>query len=188
LAAYDLEIRAELVASNELSKFGYHPKMKEVHEDNLLFLEAFLSNYGWPKPSQCGKEAFEAAWFIAIHAIEKKKQMKEALLAVKELLDQGEDVAYEYASLYDRIARYGGGKQRYGTQLSPSKNGWQATDLEDYELADKYRIEMGLPTIAEKIQGFNDSDEPGIIDYEEAAEEQRKFEEWLENSEWRKGD
>jgi hypothetical protein len=184
LAEYDLKIRSELVKNNELTKFGYHPKMKKVHEDNLLYLEEFLSFYGWPEPSKYGKEAFEASWFISIHAIEKKKQMKEALIAVKVLLDEGEDIAYQYASLYDHITRFETGKQRFGTQLSPSKSGWQATDLEDKEQVDKYRAEIGLPSLAEKIQEFNSSDEPGVIENEDA--EQRKYEEWLNNSEWRK--
>lgn len=73
LAEYDLQVRAELVENKELTKFGYHPRMKKVHEDNLVYLQEFLSKYEWPQPSQHGKKAFEAAWFIAIHAIEHKR-------------------------------------------------------------------------------------------------------------------
>jgi hypothetical protein len=184
LAAYDLQVRAELVKNNELSKFGYHPRMKKVHEDNLVYLKEFLSKYGWPRPSQHGKEAFEAAWFIAIHAIDHKQQMKEALKSIKVLLDEGEEVGYQYASIYDRIEIFEGRNQLYGTQLAPSKQGWYAFDLKDPDKVDDHRASIGLPTLAEKIAEFTNSPEPGFTEEEE--EEQKKFEEWLKNSDWRK--
>jgi hypothetical protein len=183
-ANYDLQVREELVQKGELTKYGYHPKMQKIHEDNLLYLTKFLSRYGWPRPSKYGSEAFEAAWIISIHAIAKKEQMKEALIAIKALLDEGEKVAYQYACLYDRIALYEGRKQRYGTQLFPSQNGLQALDLEDQGQVDKYRTSLGLPCLAEKIQEFVAGGELGYIENE--LEEKRKFEEWLQQSDWRK--
>jgi hypothetical protein len=184
LVELDLKIRKKLVEDNVLTKFGYHPRMKKIHEDNLAYLIDFLSQYGWPKPSEYGKEVFEAAWMMSIHAIEQKKQMKEAALAIKALLDEGEDVAYQYASLYDRIERFEGRGQLYGTQLEPSKNGWQAADLKDPTLVDKHRESIGLPSLAITIKEFNNSDEPGII--ENTEEERAKFEAWVQNSDWRK--
>ncbi len=186
LVELDLKVRKDLVKEGVLTKFGYHPLMKKIHEDNLAYLLDFLSKYGWPKPSKHSKEAFEAAWMISIHAIEQKMQMKEAALAIKALLEEGEDVAYQYASIYDRIERYEGRGQLYGTQLEPSKNGWQASCLKDPLLVDEYRKSIGLPTLATTIEEFNNSDESGIIDNEEEKKERAKFEKWVQNSDWRK--
>ncbi len=184
LAEYDLQVRAELVESKELKEFGYHPRMKKVHGDNLRYLQEFLSKYQWPRPSQYGKEAFEAAWLIAIHAIEHKHPMKEALKSIKALLEEGEDVGYHYASLYDRIELFEGRPQLYGVQLFPSKKGWHAFNLKEPHKVDQRRAAIGLPTLAEKIAEFTNSSEPGFTEDEE--EEHKKFQEWLKGSEWGK--
>ncbi|MBY0281872.1 MAG: hypothetical protein K2W94_06900 [Alphaproteobacteria bacterium] len=119
-AEYDLEVRAELIESGELEKPGYHPKMKAVHEENLKLLEDFLLKYDWPIPSAHGKKAFESAWFICIHAIEHPEQMIRGRDSIKKLLDNGEEVGHEYACIYDRIALYTNGTQKYGTQFWPN--------------------------------------------------------------------
>jgi hypothetical protein len=186
LVKHDLKVRSNLLKKNELTKFGYHPEMKKVHEENLVFLEDFLCEFGWPKPSIYGKEVFEAAWMIAIHAIEKKDQMKKALEEVKKLLDMGEDVAYEYAALYDRVSLYEKNFQRFGMQLFPSPTGWYAKNLQDPLNVDKLRAQIGLCSLQAKIQEFNDSDEPGIVDEQVREEEHKKFLEWVNKSDWRK--
>lgn len=110
--------------------------------------------------------------------------MKEALKSIKALLDIGEDVSYQYASLYDRIEIFEGNPQLYGTQLAPSKEGWYAFNLKEPDKVDDYRASIGLSTLAEKIAEFTNSSEPGFTEDEE--EEHKKFEEWLKNSAWRK--
>ncbi len=132
------------------------------------------------------KKAFEAAWLIAIHAIEHPEQMIEAKDKIKQLLDQGEQVAHEYACLFDRIALYSGGKQRYGTQFWPSTHGWHLKDLESNESsAEKYRTQIGMQSLKERWQEMAEyKDEPGVIDAEEEAKQNKSFEEFLQKSAW----
>lgn len=183
-AEYDLKVRKELIDAKELEGPGYHPRMKAVHEDNLRLLEDFLLKYGWPIPSIHGKEAFEAAWFICIHAIEHPEQMIKGRDAIKKLLDNKEDVGHEYSCLYDRIALYTSGKQKYGTQFWPSKNGWHLRGLEDAEKADEYRAEIGIEPLSQRWKEMESyTDESGFVEDEEAREQE--FEKWLQRAGWK---
>ncbi|MBY0462690.1 MAG: hypothetical protein K2Q34_05880 [Alphaproteobacteria bacterium] len=184
-AEHDMQVRASLIENGELQKFGYHPKMKAVHEENLVLLEDFISKYGWPIPSLHGKKAFESAWFICIHAIEHPKQMIQGRDSIKELLDKGEAVGHEYACIYDRIALYTDGRQKYGTQFWPSRKGWHLKGLEDAEKADEYRAQIGMESLSQRWREMESyTDENGVIEDEEARD--LEFEKWLEQAGWRK--
>lgn len=183
-AEYDLQVRDSLVKSGELEKPGYNQRMKEVHEENLNLLKNFLLRYDWPIPSIHGKKGFEAAWLICIHAIEYPKKMIEGRNAIKELLDQGERVRYEYASLYDRIALYMGGKQRYGTQFWSSEKGWHLKNLEDAERVEEYRAKIGVEPLSQKWKEMESyTDESGYAKNEKIRDQE--FEEWAIRAGWR---
>jgi hypothetical protein len=149
--AHDMKFRAELEEAGLLYE-GYNPQMRAIHEENAQLLEDFLAEYGWPYPSQYGKEVHEAAWMIAIHAISKPDLLRKVLQILEKALQAGEPVANEYTKLYDRIALYEGRQQVYGTQFSTSPTGWVAWNLYDPENVDKRRKALGLPSFLENKQ------------------------------------
>jgi hypothetical protein len=184
-AAYDMQVRNSLIETGEMGKCAYHPTMKAVHDKNLKLLESFLIKYGWPIPSVHGRKAFEAAWLISIHAIEHPQQMIKARDTFKELLDQGEEIAHEYACLYDRIALYTGNKQIYGTQFWPSKTGWRLNNLDKIKNVERNRAQIGLVPLKQSQKWKemeNYEDRSGYIDDEEKIEVELKN--WLIQVGW----
>jgi len=190
-ANYDREVLAELEKSGILFE-GYNPKMRAVHEENALLLEKFIAHYGWPLPSQFGREIHTTAWFIAIHAISKPNLLRSVLYILEQALQLGELVAEEYAKLFDRIALYEGRKQLYGTQFSPSPQGWIARDLENPERVDDRRARLGLSTFLEGKQECGAVDEGfgggGFISVADTEKHDANFLEFLKEVGWRKNE
>lgn len=149
--ARDMKFRAELEQAGLLNE-GYNPQMRAIHEENAQLLEDFLDRYGWPYPSKYGKEVYEAAWMIAIHAISSPALLKKVLHILEKALQAGEPVANEYTKFYDRIALYEGHQQVYGTQFAPSPTGWVAWDLYDPAHVDERRKALGLSSFLENKQ------------------------------------
>ena len=186
---YDIQVRTSLVASGELQKGGYHEQMQEVHENNLKLLEDFLTTYGWPIPSIHGREAFKATWLICIHAIGHPKSMIKGRDAIEKLLSSGEKVGHKYACLYDRIALYTGGKQKYGTQFWPSKKGWYLKNLENADKVEEYRAAIGMEPLSKRWKEMeNSTDESGYITKTEEERRDQEFYAWLIKCGWRKRD
>jgi len=179
----DKQMFAELEKTGKLHK-GYDPAMRALHEQNAVLLEQFFDTYGWPIPSQFGGEVHEAAWFIAIHAISKPHILKRALHLLEQALHNGEQVAQEYAKLFDRIELYEGRKQRYGTQFAPSPAGWYAWDLEDPEQVDVRRAALGLSTFLEGKEACG-AGEGGFISQEEQDCFEADFLLFLQETGWR---
>jgi hypothetical protein len=187
VSEYDAKVLNELKEKGEINSYSYHPKMKEIHDNNIRILEDFINRYGWPIPSVHGKKAFEAAWFISIHAIGHPEQMIRTRDKMKELLDQGEDVSYQYASLYDRIALFIGGKQKYGTQFWPSKYGWflKSCDSSEEEI-DREGLVIGLAPFKERKSEMTDFYEGGLVSADEEERQDREFNIWLQETGWDK--
>ena len=182
-AERDRVVRKELLEAGELDKPQYNARMQQVHEENADLLAAFLDTYGWPYPSQYGKEANTAAWFIAIHAIARPPFIKKIGALLEEASKAGKIAGKYYANFHDRIALYEGRKQRYGTHLFPSAMGWQALYLEDPAQVDSWRETIGLPTVADWIAEC-EADETGYKDIDQTTQ-QAAFEKWCKAVGWR---
>ena len=177
----DLSIRTELEQTGELFE-GYHSRMRICHENNAALLTKVLEEVGWPEPDQ--KQAYDAAWLIAIHAISRPNLQRKVLKKLEDDLRHGEPVESEYAKLYDRIALYEGRQQRYGTQLFASSSGWQVRDLEAPETVDVRRRAMKLSSLAQALHEA--SHQPGgFMDEASLAEHEKKFNEFLKEAGWR---
>lgn len=113
---YDRNVYNQLQEAGFL-QYRYNPTMRMVHEKNAELLEDFIANYGFPLPSTSAREIYQAAWFIAIHAISKPILLKQVFTLLQKALQDGEPVAQEYARFYDRIALYQREQQLYGTQF-----------------------------------------------------------------------
>lgn len=181
---HDKVVRKELADAGELDTPKYNERMKQVHEENADLLEAFLDEYVWPYPDKFGVEAHEAAWFIAIHAVARPWFIKKVAKILEAAWKEGKISGKYYANFYDRIELYEGRKQRYGTHLFPTKDGWQALYLQDPVHVDERRAEVGLQPLADWIAEC-EADETGYKEVDE-EEYQKGFDAWCKEIGWRK--
>ncbi|HYD19193.1 MAG TPA: DUF6624 domain-containing protein, partial [Patescibacteria group bacterium] len=114
MADADLRKREELVAAGVLFD-GYHPEMEAVHIRNAKELELIIDAVGWPHEGIAGAEGAEAAWLIAQHAISLPAFQRRVLALLK--ANASDVPPAQIAMLEDRIRRFEGRPQLYGTQF-----------------------------------------------------------------------
>lgn len=142
LAERDLAVRERLLKENQLNS-GYHPEMEWVHRENAEALRQIITEIGFPGISKVGKEAYEAAWLIAQHAIGEPELMKEFYRLMDENI---QDIDQKHrAYLYDRIQFFQGKPQRYGTQLNADGSIYPVMDMDNLN---ELRSDCDLPSIS----------------------------------------
>jgi Family of unknown function (DUF6624) len=180
LAEHDQRVRAELAADGSLFR-GYHPRMEAVHRQNAERLMAIVEVFGWPTEPLAGREAAEAAWLVAQHAIGEPALQRRALGLLLEAAGRGDVPAWQPAMLEDRIRMFEGRPQLYGTQLEADADGWlRPYPIEDPATVDERRKRVGLdplPAKAERAERVMSSDE--------RAEYEREHQAWLRRVGWR---
>jgi len=151
MAEHDREVGDELAASGALYQ-GYDPRIAAVHEKNALRLQAIMAEIGWPTERLVGKQAAQAAWLIAQHAIAHPPFQRSCLALLAAAARAQEVPAWQPAMLEDRIRVLEGRPQRYGTQLEPDEQGnMRPCPIEDPEQADERRRAVGLEPLAERM-------------------------------------
>lgn len=144
--------RERLMASGRLSD-GYAGEMERVHLRNAAALEAALERGGWPKVSQVGEEASEAAWLVAQHAISRPDFQRRCLRLLCEAVESGEAPARHRAMLLDRIRFNERRPQVYGTILDWDESGELSPwPIEDPESVDELRRRVGLPPLCDSVE------------------------------------
>jgi hypothetical protein len=152
MAAEDTRVRSELAADGSLFN-GYHPRMREVHDQNASRLRDIWDEIGWPSRSRVGDEAARAAWVIVQHAIAHPELQRGALKAMKELVDSGDVDPIMVAMLEDRILAFEGRPQLYGTQFDWDAEGRMSPHpVDDVHLVDMRRQALGLPPLDDEIK------------------------------------
>lgn len=151
MAREDLKVRAQLAADGSLFR-GYHPEMRAVHDRNAARLRAIVDARGWPGERQVGKEAAEAAWQIAQHAIAQPQFQRRILALIQQAVQEGNAPALQAAMLEDRIRCFEGRPQRYGTQFDWDADGRMSPlPLDDPDQVDNRRRDIGLEPLALQI-------------------------------------
>lgn len=150
MAADDLRKRDALIAAGTLFD-GYHPDMEALHIHNAKELEAIIDAVGWPHRGIAGVEGAEAAWLIAQHAISLPDFQRKVLRLLKE--NAGDVPPAQIAMLEDRIRRFEGKPQLYGTQFDWDENGQlSAGAIEDAANVDARRANVGLNSLKERTE------------------------------------
>ena len=130
-------------------------EMAKVDFDNTEWLKRHVADKGWPKYSEVGEKASNAAWLLAQHADHDPLFQLRALRLMEPLLAGKEVSPRNYAYLYDRVMLKLAGKQRYATQLTCENGERIAQPLEDAERVDELRAEVGLEPFAEYLTWFD---------------------------------
>lgn len=185
MAEADLEMRSALAAAGVLFD-GYHPEMEALHIANAQALEKIIDDIGgWPQEDIAGKEGAEAAWLIAQHAISLPDFQRRVLVLLKE--SAGHVPPAHAAYLEDRIRKFEGRPQLYGTQFDWDENGVLTTGpIEDKAGVDKRRAAVGLPPLTEKITDMRrraaaEGEKPPA----DLKERNKKAEQWAKKVGWR---
>jgi hypothetical protein len=186
MAEHDLHVREQLAADGSLFQ-GYHPMMQAVHDANAARLDAMLAQYGWPGEPQVGRDAAEAAWLIAQHAIAQPALQRRALIALQAAAQRGEVDPLQPAMLEDRIRICEGRPQRYGTQFDWDASGEMSPlPIEDPPSVDQRRRALGLKPLEEDLasrhMALARGREQPPADW---AGRQREMEAWLRSVGWR---
>lgn len=122
---------------------------------NTQWLKQIVDAQGWPKISQVGGRGASAAWLLTQHADQDPLFQLRALRLMEPLLQEDEVSRTSYAFLYDRIMLKLAGKQRFGTQYHCIAGAREPLPLEEPERVDELRAEMGMETIAERVERFS---------------------------------
>lgn len=143
------------------------------------FMLKWIKNHHWPRYSEVGKEAGDAAALFLTHFSD-KKIMKKTLPALKQAVDLKEADAYWYAVTYDRNCGSHRKKQVYGTLIyrhgvsGTLKTGivmsdWKLAPIEDEKNVDVRRASLGLEPLKEYVKRWG-------IDYQYNPEEDNQKE------------
>ncbi|MCB0414110.1 MAG: hypothetical protein KDD50_07240 [Bdellovibrionales bacterium] len=140
----------------------FNQRFTSLDEENTHDLKDILKRYKWINISQFGEKADRDAWLIVQHADNDPEFQKEILSVLKNLWEQGETNAANYAYLFDRVQSSFSDlskqrPQKYGTQgkcVGPGK--WEPLPIEDKEHVDSRRSKLGLPPMSEYIEGFKE--------------------------------
>ncbi len=184
LAARDLETRSRLAADGSLFQ-GYHPEMREVHEENAAVLQGIITEHGWPTPAHVGDEAAEAAWLVVQHAIGLLSFQRRCLELLQAEAAQGKVPAWQPAMLIDRIRVFEGRAQVYGTSFDWDEAGQMSpAPIEEPDRVDERRASVGLQPLAAAIARHREQSahEPKP---EDVIQRRREMDAWARRVGWR---
>lgn len=129
-------------------------EMPEVDADNTAYLRGLVQDVGWIDAERFGRAAADAAFLIAQHGGD-LQLMRAALPEIEKDVRAGRLDPQDFALLYDRIQIFGGGKQRYGTQIAEDDDGMVVWRLEDPDHVDERRAAIGLGPLADYLRRFD---------------------------------
>lgn len=128
---------------------------EEINMRNQKELEYLIRKYGWPKSSQVGVGAANAAFLVIQHSTLQKQQ--KYLPVIRKRCEEHEADWQCYALMYDRIQVGLGKPQRFGTQIAynPVKAAYELSPLEDEDMVDQWRREMSMGPLSEYVAHWN---------------------------------
>jgi hypothetical protein len=124
-------------------------RMRAVDEDNTAWMRGVVRGGGWPRRSQVGDAAAQAAWLLVQHDDHDPGFQRECLELLRGAVAAGEASAANLAYLTDRVLRAEGRPQRYGTQFTTGPGGLEPQPLEEPERVDELRAGVGLGPLAD---------------------------------------
>lgn len=127
-------------------------KLKDLlNKKNQQDLEKLIESKGWPKISDVGESAADAAFLVIQHSDPDKRQ--KYLPVIENLCKENEASWQSYALMYDRIQTDSNKPQKYGTQVrfNEEKNAYELFPLLDENKVDQWREEMGLEPLADYL-------------------------------------
>jgi len=123
-------------------------EVARIDEDNTKWLKEIVMVQGWPRYSDVGVDAGDAAWLLVQHADADPSFQRQCLDLMSEL-PADEMSQSSFAMLTDRVLIAEGKSQIYGTQFALKDGEWVPLDIKDAESVDARRASVGMPPLAE---------------------------------------
>lgn len=122
-------------------------RMERMDSARTVRLQEIIRKWGWPDPSHAGQAAAEAAFLVLQHS--PSTEFQRSMLPLLDTLARvGEVSGQNIALLTDRVLKYRGLPQRYGTQVD-FKNGTAVLyPIEDSTEVGARRAALGLMPLA----------------------------------------
>lgn len=163
----DLELRSELLRRREADQAPRRKmrpgtpvdqdlwrEMEATQRENVDWLKQVIADRGWPGRSLVGPDGADAAWLIVQHADHDPDFQRDCLGLLEKAAAAREVSQSNVAYLTDRVMLKETGRQRYGTQFRPGKDGPEPFPLEDPDRVDELRAGAGLMPLAEYRKAF----------------------------------
>ncbi|MCU7548593.1 hypothetical protein OCK74_05665 [Chitinophagaceae bacterium LB-8] len=160
MALKDQQLRYKRVQTNNDNLLAIiNGQINQSDLNNLERAKQIISQYGWLKISQIGKDGQNNLWLIVQHADQDVMFQQTALTAMEKLKGTKELNMENYAFLYDRVQCNLNYKQVYGTQVVWTNNGEASgvRPVKEEDKVDERRKEIGLQPlqIYALTYGFN---------------------------------
>lgn len=97
----------------------YDTLQEKLDSTNLLFIEEFISRYGYPGKSMVGEPSNEVAWYVIQHSSSEK--IEKYFKIIKKAGQEGEIPYKLVAMMEDRLLVGQNKEQIYGTQIARRK-------------------------------------------------------------------
>lgn len=153
----ELEVMYEMDQAVRLQrdKFTFEESL-EIDRKHKERLKEIIKEYGWPKISEVGQVASQAAWLVAQHTYNDVPFQEECLNLLQEAAENGEADMSHVGYLIDRIRVRKGLPQIYGTQwgYKDAQGNIGPYPIEDQENLDQRRAKMGMGSFAEYAKSF----------------------------------
>lgn len=149
----DFELREKLMKQGLLYE-GYNSQLEALHLENAEKLNEIIKAHGWPGQSKVGKEGAYAAFILAQHAISRPPLQKYFFEKMSASVKMNEASPRHAACLEDRILFNQAKPLKYGMLFDWNEAGIFTTNVDDVELANQRRKEIGLESIEEATINF----------------------------------
>ena len=184
MRARDREVRSDLLDSGGLFD-GYSDEMEAVHRDNAARLKNIVDKIGWPGTSLVGAEGCEAACLVAQHAIAEPDLQKEFLRRLQDSVARGDAPVLHEAYLLDRILFNQDRPQLYGLVFDWNAEGELSAWIDQDDLADQRRLELGLPPLEEATsRARRNASKEGAQPPDDIDDYHRKRRQWAQQTGW----
>ena len=187
MQARDRETRSDLLDMGCLFG-GYAEEMESVYRENALRLKEIVDRHGWPGRSLVGDDGCEAAWVVAQHAISLPETQRDFLRRIQDAVERKDAPQLHEAYLLDRILFNQDRPQLYGLVFDWNAEGELSAWIDQDDLADERRQELGLPTVeAATEEARRDADRKGARPPDDIDDYHRKRRQWAKDVGWLRG-
>ncbi len=146
-------LREELLAmeqADQALRRGHSPKL-DVDAENLRRIRQIVTQHGFPRVAQVGRDGVSAAWLLVQHADADATFQSDVLEAIRPRVATGEVAAQQFMLLTDRVLVNQGKPQRYGSQLETHEGKLVPKAVEDEANVDLLRAELGQSSLADYL-------------------------------------
>ncbi|GAB3821430.1 DUF6624 domain-containing protein [Pontibacter rugosus] len=158
------DVNWDSINADPTVQMAFIEKMRQVDSTNQSKILPILEKYGWLPKSKVGEKAASGIFYVVQHS--GKKALEKYLPQMEELAKEGEASGTDAAMMRDRLLKFQGKKQLYGTQVVNyiREDGRAAVwPVEDVADVNKRRAEAGFELTveenAEKLGATFDPDE-----------------------------